>query len=348
MHKLQRGFVSGIALALTVALISLLAVHFTKAQGFDSANDAANGNASATTATDSSTPFSVSSSTAPTNFANSSATGSTAANGPFSGGTSAPAGLLSPTTPNSGSYAAMGDSVGAGLGLPLSPSASARDKQCGRSPQGYPQLVANALGKPLTNVTCSGATAGDLFTKQGVSGPNIPSQISQAYANGKPGIITITAGANDTQWANFIKKCYAGTCGTATDTTIVNGFLSVLQAKLFLMFADLKLHAAGSTAPQVLVTGYYNPVSANCSAAAPQLTASELAWINNDVKALNQTLQDVTSRFSFARFVPVDFSGHDLCSATPWVQGLNDPAPIHPNAAGQQAIAQAVIAAAKR
>ena len=38
------------------------------------------------------------------------------------------------------------------------------------------------------------------------------------------------------------------------------------------------------------------------------------------------------------------FDGHALCSAQPWVQGLNDPNPFHPTAAGELAIAAAVQA----
>ena len=35
------------------------------------------------------------------------------------------------------------------------------------------------------------------------------------------------------------------------------------------------------------------------------------------------------------------FTGHELCTAVPWVQGPSDPAPLHPNAAGELAIALA-------
>ena len=35
------------------------------------------------------------------------------------------------------------------------------------------------------------------------------------------------------------------------------------------------------------------------------------------------------------------FSGHELCTANPYVQGPDDPAPLHPTAAGGLAIALA-------
>jgi hypothetical protein len=36
-----------------------------------------------------------------------------------------------------------------------------------------------------------------------------------------------------------------------------------------------------------------------------------------------------------------DFSGHGVCSDQPYVQGLTDPAPFHPNATGELVIALA-------
>jgi hypothetical protein len=44
--------------------------------------------------------------------------------------------------------------------------------------------------------------------------------------------------------------------------------------------------------------------------------------------------------FGFTAVVP-DFSGHELCTAQPFVQGLHDNAPMHPNTAGELAIALA-------
>jgi lysophospholipase L1-like esterase len=192
------------------------------------------------------------------------------------------------------------------------------------------------------NIACSGATAGDLFTVQGVSGPNIPAQLTTAFANGTPQLMTITAGANDIHWAAFLKKCAASTCGTASDSSIANIYMTVLKFKLHYALSSIQARSHG-TPPTVVMTGYYNPVSAACNSIDARFTPSELAWFSGEVAALNQTIQNVSSQYSFARFAPVDFTGHDLCSADSWVQGLQDPAPIHPTAAGQAAIANAVL-----
>jgi lysophospholipase L1-like esterase len=99
-----------------------------------------------------------------------------------------------------------------------------------------------------------------------------------------------------------------------------------------------------SNPPQVILTGYYNPVSPVCAEVQTAITPAEIEWITTQTTALNQRIQDVADRYEFVDFAPVDFTEHDLCSSDSWVQGLSDTAPAHPTAEGQQAIAAAVIA----
>ena len=260
------------------------------------------------------------------------------ANFDLSGKTARKSSTSKPTMPDSRVYAALGDSVAAGAGLP------GQDTQCGRSNQAYPHEVARKTGLTLAHIACSGATAGDLVTKQGVSGPNLSPQLQTAFANGTPRLITITAGANDAHWDDFLRKCYGMTCGTKSDDYIAKAYLTTLKAKLHIAFTDVQRRSNG-TPPPVVVTGYYNPLSSKCIAPG-QLTAAEISWLNKEAAALNKAIQDVSKRYKkFVKFVPVSFSGHDACSADPWVQGLQDPAPFHPTAKGQSVIAQAVLRA---
>jgi hypothetical protein len=55
---------------------------------------------------------------------------------------------------------------------------------------------------------------------------------------------------------------------------------------------------------------------------------------------LNKVLQQGANLFGFGVATP-RFTGHGLCTPDPWVQGPTDPAPLHPNAAGDLAIALA-------
>jgi lysophospholipase L1-like esterase len=234
------------------------------------------------------------------------------------------------------SYTAMGDSVAAGVGL------STEDPLCGRSSTAYPQLVGSSLGVMTNSVACSGATASDLYTDQDRNGTDIPAQIDAAFANGRPDVITITVGANDLGWQTFLYKCYHSTCGTDVDNAAAKVGRGYLRAELY--WALLRIDQASNyNPPQVVLTGYFQPFSGQSCSDTQGLTTTEMSWLNSQTAQLNRAIYSVTPWFDFATYVPVSFSGHELCSANPWIQGLQDTAPFHPTAAGQQAYAQAVL-----
>ena len=56
--------------------------------------------------------------------------------------------------------------------------------------------------------------------------------------------------------------------------------------------------------------------------------------------ALNAVIANGAETFGYRTAQP-DFSGHELCAPQPYVQGLDEPAPLHPNARGQLVIALA-------
>lgn len=259
-------------------------------------------------------------------------------------------------------YAALGDSVAAGVGLSSLSQVPADYARCGRTTQAYPYIVAKQRNLQLNHVACSGATAGDLYTKQRSGSPNLPSQLSVAFAGGKPDLLTITAGANDAQWNYFLRYCYVGDCANGSipfsasqgcfpdsfnsisTTNLANCYLGALQLKLIGAFWSIQYYSGG-TPPKTIVTGYYNPLSDACTKVTPKITAAEIAWMTAEVNALNGTIKQVAAMYPFVTYVPVDFSGHDVCSTDSWVQGVGSPQPFHPTARGQQAIAQAVLGA---
>lgn len=251
-----------------------------------------------------------------------------------------------PQKPQPSRYVALGDSVAAGIGL--SPRTAGTDPACGTTNQAYPVRVANQLNIPHQNLACSGATAGDLVSEQhlSVTSRDIDPQLNQAFANGKPSLISVTAGANDTQWDAFLRKCYASECGTEADKAITTGLLTALELKLRYILNDINLRSNGKP-PRVIFTGYYQPFANACAQQQTNVTRGELGWLSSQTRALNETIQDVVNDYSFARFAPVNFGGHELCSSEPWVQGVHAAAPFHPTARGQQAIANAVISQAR-
>lgn len=242
--------------------------------------------------------------------------------------------------PQARTYAALGDSVAAGLGLPLSSNATA----CGRSTEGYPNLVARDLGMTLTNTSCSGTTVGGLLTSETVNDVKQPPQITAAFASGTPKYLSITSGANDVEWSYFLRECYITNCNTTTNTVAVDALLVTLQAKLFVALNDIQNRSDG-TPPITVITGYYMPITEACvQSRRMNVSAANVQWLNEANSALNQTIKQTAAGFSFVRFVPLDFSGHDICSADPWIQSPSDAAPFHPTAEGQAVIAKAVEA----
>lgn len=246
--------------------------------------------------------------------------------------------------PASPRYVALGDSVAAGAGLPQGADAG----QCGRSAEAYPTIIAASLRTSVTNLACSGAKVSDgVVNAQQVGGSSVPGQLDRAFANGRPDLITITVGANDVRWVDFIGKCYVGTCGTLGDTLASAGYLTYLQGKLAYTLHEIR-ERSGNNPPLVLISGYYNPISdTSCTGSA--ITSRELTWIDNETlnlnKAINQTVTAANklTAYTFVSYVPLTFTGHGLCSGDPWVQGPRDSAPLHPTATGQAAIARSFL-----
>lgn len=254
-------------------------------------------------------------------------------------------GLAAPASADSLSYAALGDSVAAGVGLPSKAGATTEDLLCGKSDQSYPTIVASSLSANLTNYACSGAKADEgIYDEQTVSNTVISPQIDQAFANGVPDVITITVGANDVRWTQFLRQCYYFSCGSEFDTSRSNIYLTDLRAEMNRIMYEIQSRS-GDTKPIVLVNGYYQAFSDLSCIESERISAAEAAWMNERISALNSAINYTSSRYSFATYVPIDFTNHSLCSAVPWVQGAEDVGPLHPTAAGQRAIASANIEA---
>jgi hypothetical protein len=95
----------------------------------------------------------------------------------------------------------------------------------------------------------------------------------------------------------------------------------------------------------VLVNQYYNPfdTSQHCMDQVGLDAAKE-----KSLTGLLQALNGVPAKGAQAAGLPAvrpDFTGHQLCDAEPYVQGLKATAPFHPTAAGGLAIAIADEAA---
>jgi lysophospholipase L1-like esterase len=240
-------------------------------------------------------------------------------------------------------YVALGDSVAAGAGLPNSDGTV-----CDRSTQAYPYRVAAGLNTSVTQLACSGAKVNDgIYGDQERGGVKISPQLDAAFASGTPGIITMTVGANDVRWTQFLTKCQVATCGTAFDDATAKVLRADLRVELYWALHKIEQKSNGKP-PTVLLNGYYAPIADTVCPGTERITAAERSWIRARTADLNQAIYSVTPWFSFAHYVPVSFAGHEVCSSAPWIQGLSDPAPFHPYATGQDAIARANLRALGR
>lgn len=235
------------------------------------------------------------------------------------------------------SYVALGDSVSAGVGLFTNSDSSA----CDRTDESYPIVLAKKLEYEVINISCSGATLPEGITgKQTVNGLQVASQVDQLFEKTPtPDVITMTIGANDAGWVNALASCYTTTCGSASDTEKIDQAIQLVSANLSTALRRIKDHF-NEKQPRLVVTGYYTVISAAAACSDTLgIDAQEVVWLNTQLAKLNANIRTSVGDFDFATFMPIDFTGHELCTTQTWLQGLQDRKPYHPNEEGQKAIA---------
>jgi lysophospholipase L1-like esterase len=256
------------------------------------------------------------------------------------------------------SYVALGDSYTSG---PLIPNQTGAPAGCLRSTHNYPSLVAAALGAvSFTDASCAGATTADMTAQQPVAGGVNPPEVNALSAGTT--LVSLGVGGNDVGFASIIITCsglsYSSPRGspcekfyTAGGTDRLAEMISATGPKVAAVLA-----AIHQRAPQawVLLVGYPDvlpdagqgcwPVVPIARGEVPYLRGVELklnAMLAAEAAANNATYVDTYS----------DSVGHDFCQPTgvKWVEGLvptSPAAPVHPNALGEQAMAQQALAAA--
>jgi lysophospholipase L1-like esterase len=236
--------------------------------------------------------------------------------------------VVSPTV----RYVALGDSVSAGVGLPTASDSSA----CDRTDESYPNVFAKNHSFALTHLGCSGATVqAGIVGSQNVNGAALPAQVEQLPAGAA--VVTLTVGANDVGWTQVLAACYTKVCGTSADTAQLNDKLATLKTT----FASALDRIAQKQPGVTLVTGYYQlfPLSkASCITSGVPADAS-LQWIHDQQARVTELIKGLVAGRPHMVFVPIDFSGHELCTADSWIQALDEKAPFHPTEKGQKAIA---------
>uniref|UniRef100_A0AB33JYV3 SGNH/GDSL hydrolase family protein n=1 Tax=Kitasatospora sp. CMC57 TaxID=3231513 RepID=A0AB33JYV3_9ACTN len=257
-----------------------------------------------------------------------------------------------------GPYVALGDSYTSGLGI--APEAGV-PAGCHRSTVNYPALVAKEL-KPaaFTDVSCSSATTADLTAAQRVPDGSNPPQLDALSAATR--LVTVGIGGNDVGFLEVLSRCAtAGLTGTdcrsvfaaADGTDEVTRRIATAGERVATVLAETGRRAP---AAKVLVVGYPALLPADPAACTGAfgftVAAADLRYLVGKFAELNAELKR-RAQAAGARFVDTVSVGHDMCAGvgTRWIEPPR-PAPglaaVHPNAAGERGMAEAVLAELRR
>jgi lysophospholipase L1-like esterase len=266
------------------------------------------------------------------------------------------------TTVPQGSYVALGDSYTAGLDIPRQTGVTAG---CGQSSVSYPYLVAQRLRQNLTDMSCSGATIADLSAPQPTNNGTNPAQLSALSA--ATTLVTLGIGGNDVDWSGIITRCVeldlvpalipggAASGFTPCQDFYTSGGTNQIQQKVQAVSGRLAgaLTQIRRSAPhaRVYIVGYPDllPAAGGACARTLGITQGDTAFINHEELLLNSMLRrDALAAGATYIDTYTPSVGHDACSApaSRWIEPLltsSPAAPLHPNAVGEQGMADPVI-----
>jgi lysophospholipase L1-like esterase len=241
----------------------------------------------------------------------------------------------------------LGDSTAAGIGNTPLADPSEQDTACQRSADTYAAALQTVSGLRVLNLACSSATV-----QAGLLGPQyagrlkVPPQVGALRSVTSAKLVVVSIGANDVGWSDFLTLCYGlPRCDDEASDKLFQSRLDrfkVPYAQLLQTLSDLPGR------PEVVVTEYYDPFGStfDCPAlrgpAGGGFDEDKVGLLRADLDRINGVLRQGAEAFGFSVARP-RFAGHELCTDQPYVQGLADPAPFHPRAAGELAIAAAVL-----
>src|SRR4249920_3785284 len=232
----------------------------------------------------------------------------------------------------------MGDSTAAGAGLAVAAGSSRLSRVCGRSSDSYAQDLAAVNGWQVLNLACNSATiAHGLLGPQDRHGKIIPPQLASAQRARNASVIIVNIGANDLGWSAMVRYCaVARRCDDKATTAYFQQQLASFSKDYLQLLSQL---ATLPGHPRVIINQYYDPFGPQQNCLGPAgLTPAKLATLTSRLTTLNAVLAKGATDFGLLSPQP-DFTGHQLCTSQPYVQWFDDPAPFHPTALGQLAIA---------
>ena len=234
----------------------------------------------------------------------------------------------------------IGDSTAAGAGNPPVVHASREDTACRRSRDSYAADIAGVNNSTVVNLACTNASIEQgLFGPEAINGTVVASQLARLETMRGVKTVIVSIGANEMHWTQLMELCLVAP--QCDDTASAAWFSQALDSFTIDYYDLLQRLAALPGLPRIIINEYYDPLpSQPVCPGQPAITAAKSAVLTSRLTTFNTVLSDGAASFGFDAVAP-SFAGHELCTQQSFVQGLNDGAPLHPNAAGEIAIALA-------
>jgi lysophospholipase L1-like esterase len=262
----------------------------------------------------------------------------------------APASAQAPGNGHGTDYVALGDSYTSGPGIPQQV-----DANCARSDHNYPSLVAaRRQVSGFDDVSCAGATTAEMWQAQGTNAPQLDA------VRRDTDLVTLQIGGNDVGFGPIIGTCARLAAQDPTGDPCERSYNAAGYDQLELAIVQTApkvarvLRAVHARAPhaRVIVVGYPDLLPDDGSGCFPQVpfAQKDFPYLRDTEKRLNLMLRLVAG-LNRAEYVDTygPTVGHDMCKAPAdrWIEPLQPAAPAapaHPNAKGEEAMAQAVLA----
>jgi lysophospholipase L1-like esterase len=265
-------------------------------------------------------------------------------------GAQGPAGRSRPD-PRFSSYVALGDSYTAGPLVPTTDLANG----CLRSDHNYPSLLAKRLRLPhFTDVSCSGATTGDITHRQNTyREAYVPPQLRAVRED--TDLVTVGIGGND--YGLFATLAQTCTRLRATDPTgspctasLAGGQSLTQTTRRIGDHVERVLREVRQTAPRatVVLVGYLRVVPDHGRCPQLPLATGDYALGRRITKELDAALARAAARAQVGYLDAYALSaGHDVCADRPWVNGgrtdRQRAAAFHPLGSGMRAVADRLV-----
>jgi lysophospholipase L1-like esterase len=245
-------------------------------------------------------------------------------------------------------YVAMGDSGTSGAGI-----APVANEGCKRSKRNYPSLLAAKLGYTLADVSCGGAKTTDLTGKQKTTDHRLRAPQLDALSP-KTRLVTLGIGLNDSNLAFTLLYLCIEVSGKVSSTCTqylslpeagFDPYLAKLAASVTASIAAIKKKAPHA---RIVLVDYprYAPDTGECPDRMP-MPALAVARARTVMAEVSRRYREIAAATGALFADMYDASaGHDVCSADPWVHGVQgsetDGAVLHPYPAYHEAVADRI------